>query len=131
MLTGETTERTFTLSRNLFYLQLDYMNLLVSCIPRLMLMILECTHNKLFHGKCKFCAPFLAFKSPQKLEVYFGHSSIKNNQLNLQMVLMNVPQKCSSKLYQPGTWLVSEMSMNYYISNLLMKKAEVMNFNQS
>lgn len=46
------------------------------------------------------------------------------------MVLINVRQSVT-KLYQPGTRLVSEMSMNYYISNLLMETTEVMNFNQS
>lgn len=61
-----------------FIYSLLILNLLASCVTKLMLMLLENTHNKSTENASNV-HPVLTFKSPQKLEVCFGHSSIKNN----------------------------------------------------
>lgn len=70
----EKIEKELSLCQEIYFIySLLTLNLLASCAARLMLMILEHSRNKQFYRKCKSCAPLLTSKTPQKLEVYFGH----------------------------------------------------------
>lgn len=75
----EKLDKELSLCNEIYFIySLLTLNLLASCITRLMLMLLENTHNKSTENASSV-HPALTFKSPQKLEVCFGHSAIKNN----------------------------------------------------